>query len=365
MKQEIAIGRGKKYCVAGELHSKYARKLKIKDSIVDYLKKYAERARIDKFEIVNEKLLVLRFKKTFSFVLYYESHELKFKSFENEKSLNDYVEIALSIPIQSLEWNQLADYDKEVDSLFQKKYKNETKSKSNKEKKIKQDLAAIEKTINFSQELKNDSIQLQDSLELPLKKIKFEKNMSHWQKRDKVFSFIKKLKTVKEIQVKRLEEVQKSLSSKNVSSVFESQEFKLKEKIRVNWKIETKVSSHWDKWKYKDHLIYVGKSAKGNDELIKKYFSNEDCWGHPDEVAGPHIIIKAINPDQISQELVDALCSLVEERYNCTFKNIIFCRKNDLRRVSGKLGQVQLRESTKRTYKFQPEWGNNLSLVEA
>jgi len=82
IKQEICIGRGKRYCVAGELHSKYARKLKIKDSLVDYLKKYVERARVEKIEIIQDKVLIFELRKTNLLAFFYEGHELKFKVFD-------------------------------------------------------------------------------------------------------------------------------------------------------------------------------------------------------------------------------------------------------------------------------------------
>ncbi|PIP92904.1 MAG: hypothetical protein COW00_06290 [Bdellovibrio sp. CG12_big_fil_rev_8_21_14_0_65_39_13] len=365
IKQEICIGRGKRYCVAGELHSKYARKLKIKDSLVDYLKKYVERARVEKIEIIQDKVLIFELRKTNLLAFFYEGHELKFKVFDSEELLKSFINNYNFDSVQKIEWEDYKNYDQELESAFQKKIKNETKSKSKKEQKIKQDILAIEDTLNFSQLLKNDSIQFEDSIQLPLKKIKFEKNMSHWQKRDRVFAFIKKLKQVKEIQENRLLEIQKSVSTNHEHAFLASQEFKTKEKIRVHWKLESKANSHWDKWKYKEYIFYVGKSAKGNNELIDRFFTSEDCWGHPDEVAGPHLIIKELMPDDLSQEFLDVLGSLIEERYKCSFKDFIFCRKSDLRRVSGKLGQVQLRESVKRTYKFKPEWGNKLSLVEA
>lgn len=365
IKQEIGIGRGKGYCNAGELNSKYARKLKIKDNVVDYLRKYIERAKIEKMYIFENKILVLNFKKTLSFIFYYEDHELKFKTFETLEQLKLNIEKTSLQQIQALDWNENSKYDQELELKFNKKFKTEKSSKHRKMEKIKGDLIAIEKSISFSQELKENNIEFGEDIQLPLKKIKFGSQLSHWQKRDRVFSFIKNLKKVYEIQIARLKQVESELLGAKVPSMFESNEFKNKEKIRIEWGLKSKTKRLFDEWKLNEIKIYVGKSAKGNNLLLDKHFANDDTWGHPDDVAGPHIIVKNVEVDKLNQELVNYLGSMLQEKYECKFQNLIFSRKNDLRRVAGKLGQVQLKESIKKTFKFTPDWRNKMSLVES
>lgn len=52
-------------------------------------------------------------------------------------------------------------------------------------------------------------------------------------------------------------------------------------------------------------IILVGKSAKGNDEMLRKYTFKEDIWLHAKDVSGSHVIIKAQANNKIPKTVLE------------------------------------------------------------
>lgn len=54
-------------------------------------------------------------------------------------------------------------------------------------------------------------------------------------------------------------------------------------------------------------LIWVGRSAKDNDELTFRYASGNDVWAHATGVSGSHVVAKVRKGEKISEEALQTL----------------------------------------------------------
>ena len=82
-----------------------------------------------------------------------------------------------------------------------------------------------------------------------------------------------------------------------IEQLLQSEDQKEIRKIKTKYAKEGKEKDDQRHKPYIDYLIdgysfYVGKNARSNDELLKKYASKEDVWLHARNVSGSHVIIK-------------------------------------------------------------------------
>jgi predicted ribosome quality control (RQC) complex YloA/Tae2 family protein len=65
----------------------------------------------------------------------------------------------------------------------------------------------------------------------------------------------------------------------------------------------------------KEYDLYIGKNAKGNDEIIK-ICHPESLWFHLDNISSPHIILET-NGDEIEKRFINKIAyRLVELKKN-------------------------------------------------
>ncbi|HSJ68126.1 MAG TPA: NFACT RNA binding domain-containing protein [Anditalea sp.] len=57
-------------------------------------------------------------------------------------------------------------------------------------------------------------------------------------------------------------------------------------------------------------VILVGKSAKANDEMLRKYTFKEDLWLHAKDVSGSHVIIKAQSNQKFPKNVLEKAAEL-------------------------------------------------------
>lgn len=94
--------------------------------------------------------------------------------------------------------------------------------------------------------------------------------------------------------IKKLEEQLHLIETATITKEFK--------KIKKD-KPEQKKSKPYKEVSYMDYIIYVGKNAKSNDELLKSASKN-DIWMHARDVGGSHVIVKRKGkniPDKVMQ----------------------------------------------------------------
>lgn len=172
-------------------------------------------------------------------------------------------------------------------------------------------------------------------------KVKFETTENFYQRRDKIFQKIKKLKNGENILRKRLED------TKNEEQNIAQQE-NVDQKIYYPvWMIkEAKVSSK--KVQRNDIEIFhigevkygVGLSANGNDYLRSKWSTKSDIWVHLDVEKSAHVIIKT--PKSVTITELEIAASIVADysSYKDEQIPIIYTQVKDVKGVKGSPGLV-------------------------
>lgn len=61
---------------------------------------------------------------------------------------------------------------------------------------------------------------------------------------------------------------------------------------------------------YMGYDIFVGKSAKNNDELTLKFAGKEDLWLHAKDVSGSHVIIRAVAGKKVPSQVIERAAEL-------------------------------------------------------
>lgn len=73
---------------------------------------------------------------------------------------------------------------------------------------------------------------------------------------------------------------------------------------------KTEVSSPFKVFEVEGFTIWVGKSAKDNDEMLRNYVHKDDLWLHARQVPGSHVIIRRKGMPSVPQQVVERAASL-------------------------------------------------------
>lgn len=92
------------------------------------------------------------------------------------------------------------------------------------------------------------------------------------------------------------------------------------------------------RYTYMGYDIWVGKSAKNNDELTQRFATKDDLWLHAKDVSGSHVVIKN-KPGQNYPEMVieraAELAAYYSKRKSDTLCPVIYTPKKYVRKVKG------------------------------
>lgn len=181
-------------------------------------------------------------------------------------------------------------------------------------------------------------------------KIKFSSDLNPFERRDKVFQKIKKLKKGEEILKMRLENVEEQLSGKKV-------EEKIVNKIpliKPIWGIEKAstvtvekvLTTDYKVFKLDEYHIGVGTNAQGNDQLRNKWGGKEDMWLHLDNQKSSHVVIKNLKNQTISPEMLNIGASILAyfSHFDSEWIPIIYTQVKNLKAVSGSPGMVNYKK---------------------
>ncbi len=89
---------------------------------------------------------------------------------------------------------------------------------------------------------------------------------------------------------------------------------------------------------YKGYPLWVGKSAKANDEMLRNYSKKNDYWLHARNVAGSHVIIKWQGMTEPSQEILEiagSLAAFYSKAKSQTLAPVIYTQAKFVRKVKG------------------------------
>lgn len=73
---------------------------------------------------------------------------------------------------------------------------------------------------------------------------------------------------------------------------------------------KSEVSSPFKVFEVEGYTIWVGKSAKDNDEMLRNFVHKDDLWLHARQVPGSHVIIRRKGMPTVPQQVVERAASL-------------------------------------------------------
>lgn len=94
----------------------------------------------------------------------------------------------------------------------------------------------------------------------------------------------------------------------------------------------------YKRFEFEGFDILVGKSAKANDELLRRYAWKEDLWLHAKDVAGSHVLIKfrsGLNFPKTVLERAAGLAAFYSKHKSETFAPVIYTPVKYVRKVKG------------------------------
>lgn len=275
-----------------------------------------------------------------------EEHDLF--SYFDEVGRNDEIDRSVSaeefIPIEEL-------LKKEEEIVSAKEVAENPTFLQRKKKNIEDDLR---KTRQWEKllDILNKGKPLEDIYELKVEdqKIKFPGDLNPYERRDKVYQKIKKLKKGEEILKSRLSEVEEQLDGK----IIQKKKVNLIPIVRPVWGEEKSSVSSPEKvikedyriFKLEDYQIGVGTSSQGNDQLRNRWGTKEDIWLHLDGLKSSHVIIKCLKNQAISPEMLNLGASILAHfsRFESDWIPIIYTQVKNLKAVAGSAGMVNYKK---------------------
>lgn len=212
---------------------------------------------------------------------------------------------------------------------------------------IEKDLEKAKRWIELSNWIKSiDNFESLDrTITVAGHKLKF-KEKAHFKRRDEVFTKIKKLKKGQRILEERLrgldngreesEDISKSIL-KPIEPVWSTdQEVDLA-------KVEKEEADGFVIVKEQSFQAGIGISAKGNDQLRKKFASKNDWWFHLDGETSSHIIIKT---DSLDMAVIEKVAELMKKysKLSTNEVNLIYTQVKNLKGIAGVAGSVNYKK---------------------
>ncbi len=225
--------------------------------------------------------------------------------------------------------------------------------KSKTVKKSERKVMLIEKDLRVCQkwaELQNLLVQDQlDLSQLKFKwngiKCKFDREDTHFQRRDKLFRKVKKLKIGEQVLKERLKSEKAKLSGaqdqvveqKIIHPVWNKQK---SDKISLSSAGNNEVKY----FKYEDLQIAIGLNSKANDWIRKDWAKKSDIWMHLDEYKSSHLFIKGDH--SFSMDLYSLFASILADfsDFQADVIPIIFTQVSNLKGIKGKSGLVNYKK---------------------
>ncbi len=141
--------------------------------------------------------------------------------------------------------------------------------------------------------------------------------------------------TTKQEQIQRLEKnlnlIEEVDTYRNLKKFIKERESALEKKGSEN-------AVPYKSFEYQGKQIWVGKSAKANDELIRSYGKKNDLWLHARDVSGSHVLIKEGKNSVTKSDLLEVAASLAayySKSKSQSMAPVIYTELKFVRKVKG------------------------------
>lgn len=358
----ITIGRGGEYCGIWDTIQTIPSEYRIqRDQFLEFLRSNIRNARLVKIEADTlDKCLSFQFLDKSRLLLFWKGRQLYFSYIY--QSNNKWMHFSPWISQKKLEFNEESDFDlfdeigrKQLDikNIKESKLVLEANNVFNKKVETGYNKKLLRKKSLISKDLENCKIRheieeklIKDDLDLSGHvfkyknfKVKFDYSANYYQKKNSVFTKIKKLKKGEEFLTKRLQDVIEELENKKQTFVQE----------KVNTPIWKKVAqSSNEPKKSDDHVIVkwgeisiaIGLNTRGNDYIRSKWSTKGDMWFHLDGDKSAHLIAK--NADTFDFDTYSVLASMLAEysEFGADQIPVVFTQVENLKGVKGAQGKV-------------------------
>jgi predicted ribosome quality control (RQC) complex YloA/Tae2 family protein len=107
----------------------------------------------------------------------------------------------------------------------------------------------------------------------------------------------------------------------------------------------------------------VGKNSQSNDYLRIKWGKKNDYWFHIDGMKSAHLIIKVDSLNQLSQEHLIIIASVLRDYSSLDITSIpvVFTQVKNLKGVKGRAGAVLLKKQKYLTLNYEKNWKEIIS----
>lgn len=358
----ISIGRGGEYCGVWDSISSIPSEYRIqRDQFLEFLRSNIRNARLISIEMDEvDKCLSFNFLDKSRLLLFWKGRQLYFSYIYS--SNKKWMHFSPWISQKKLEFNEENDFDifdeigrkqldkKEVkenklnldaDTVFNKKVETGYNKKLLKKKNlITKDLDNCKVRHEIEEKLIKDELDLSEHIfKYKNFKVKFNYSDEYYQKRNIVFTKIKKLKKGEEFLTKRLAEVTQELENKKQTFVQEKVNTPIWKRVAQK-NNDVKKSGDHIILKWADITLAIGLNTKGNDYIRSKWSSKGDMWFHLDGDKSAHLIAK--NADTFDFERYSVFASILADysEYSGDQIPVIFTQVENLKGVKGAQGKV-------------------------
>lgn len=370
----LYIGRGGKY-QGVFLKEKFPPSfLRIQDRFLDYLRKYLVGAKLGKIKADSDEFLF-----EFGFKTDHEENALGFGYKENqlfftrlEKGLvftswnntqqqannclnpmKDFTEGKAAYKNHDYSFDVIDQYLEEELKKVSGKIIQKKKEKflDRKMKNISNDLHAVKDWKQIEDDLLNDEVEIKEGIEQVIhgQKIKFPSGLNVWQKRDVIFTKVKKLKRAENMLASRLEETKSELEQVQGGD-FEFETTKEKA-VALLWSFgQTNKSSVGGKYRILDFGLHgisasIGLDAQSNDHL-RSQGNKEHYWFHIENIASSHCLVKTEDFSKLTQEDLAIIGSMIRDysKLEMTEIPMIFSQLKNIKGAKGVQGMVLIKK---------------------
>lgn len=265
------------------------------------------------------------------------------------------------------------DYEKFYKETYLKKNIDKRKLKRQKKKieNVERDLSRLKDLMTLEKytqpEFEAELTELKE-IKKSGKKILFG-SMNYYQKRGVIFDKIKNYRKNIERQEKLLEQMRESLSDENSFKISKTAKLiRVLEKSKKNEDAQKPKGEKSAQTNYKEfHLssgekIYLGLSANGNDYIRNKIANKSDMWVHLENYTSPHAIIRNMQENRPSIELMQTVGSIIRDHsdHQITEIPLQYTEVKNLKGLKGKPGSVIYKKEKYITVSYNSNWMHNI-----
>lgn len=182
-----------------------------------------------------------------------------------------------------------------------------------------------------------------------------------WEKKNLIYSRIKKLKRGVTLLEQRLRETEDEYA-KTIKGEIEIPVTKEKA-IQILWKNKDKnknqiktTSNDFLEFKFFQYSALLGLNANGNDE-IRSLSSKDHYWFHIENYPGSHLIIKTDDIAKLTPEMYEIIASILRDysKLSITVVPVMFAQVKNLKGIKGVKGEVSVNKAKYLTCPYR-EW---------